>query len=330
MSVSKRDLLAHTLDVTGCARVLRAARPWNGVLIWNYHRIGDAAGSLFDPHLFSATAEGFDRQVTFLKQNFDVIGLNDLDQALAQPRGQFVMLTFDDGYRDNFELAYPILKSHGVPATFFIATGFLDRPHMPVWDELAWMLRTTSVKSLAANEWLPTSVCLADQPFRRLLAVYKSLGTELTEMYLDFLADALGTGRCPESLACDQWMTWDMLREMQAGGMTFGGHTVNHPILSNATADQQDWEVGECRRRLIDELGRPIDAFSYPNGKRGDFNEFTRAALRSHGYRWAFSYSGGHCHPGHPDHFDLPRTAVETDIDLSLFRAKATLPQLFS
>lgn len=330
LRISKRDLLAHTLDATGCARVLRAARPWNGVLIWNYHRIGDAASSVFDPHLFSATVEGFDRQVAFLKQNFDVIGLNELEQALHQPRGQFVMLTFDDGYRDNFELAFPILKSHGVPATFFIATGFLDRPRMPVWDELAWMLRTTTVKSLAANEWLPTSVCLADQPFRRLLAVYKSLGTELTEMYLDFLADALGTGRCPDSLASDQWMTWDMLREMQAGGMSFGGHTVNHPILANATADQQDWEVGECQRRLIDELGRPIDAFSYPNGKRGDFNEFTRAALRSHGYRWAFSYSGGHCHPGHQDHFDLPRTAVETDIDLSLFRAKATLPQLFS
>lgn len=330
MAVSKRDLLAHTLDATGCARVLRAARPWNGVLIWNYHRIGDAAGSVFDPHLFSATAEDFDRQVAFLKQNFDVIGLNDLEQSVKQPRGQFVMLTFDDGYRDNYLRAFPILKSHGVSATFFIATGFIDRPRMPVWDELAWMLRTTSVKKLAANEWLPTSVCLADQPFRRLLSVYKSLGTELTEMYLEFLADELGTGRCPAALASDQWMTWEMLREMQAEGMTFGGHTVNHPILANATADQQDWEVGECQRRLIDELGGPIDAFSYPNGKRGDFNEFTRAALRSHGYRWAFSYSGGHCHPGHADQFDLPRTAVETEIDLSLFRAKATLPQFFS
>lgn len=327
---SKRDLLAHTLDATGCARVLRAARPWNGILIWNYHRIGDAAGSMFDPHLFSATAEDFDRQVAFLKQNFDVIGLNDLEQTINQPRGQFVMLTFDDGYRDNFELAFPILKSHSVPATFFIATGFVDRPRMPVWDELAWMLRTTSVKTLAANEWLPTSVSLSDQPFRRLLAVYKSLGTELTEMYLEFLADSLGTGRCPISLASEQWMTWDMLREMQAGGMTFGGHTVNHPILANSTADQQDWEVGECQRRLVDELGGPIEAFSYPNGKRGDFNEFTRAALRSHGYRWAFSYSGGYCHSGHADHFDLPRTAVETDIDLSLFRAAATLPQFFS
>ena len=328
--LSKRELLARTLDVTGCGRALRSVRTWNGVLILNYHRIGTPADSPFDHHLWSASCEDFDRQVAFLAKSFDVIGLNDLEQALSQPRGQFVMLTFDDGYVDNYSLAFPILKSHGVSATFFIATGFIDRPRMPVWDELAWMLRMTLVKTVAANEWLPTSVNLADQPFRRLLAVYRSLGTELTEPYFDFLADALETGRCPDSLASDQWMTWDMLREMQAGGMTFGGHTVNHPILANATADQQDWEVGECQRRLIDELGGPIDAFSYPNGKPGDFNEFTRAALRTHGYRWAFSYSGGYCRPGQADHLALPRTAVEIDLDLPQFRAVATLPQVFS
>lgn len=328
--LTKRDLLARTLDVTGGGRALRAMPTWNGVLILNYHRIGRPGDSPFDHNLWSASNEDFDRQVAFLAKSFDVIGLADLEHALGQPRGQFVMLTFDDGYRDNYSVAFPILKSHGVPATFFIATGFIDRPRVPAWDEIAWMLRTTSAKTIAANEWLPTSVSLADQPFRRLLAVYKSLGTELTEAYLDFLADALRTGRCPASLANDQWMTWGMLREMQAGGMTFGGHTVNHPILANATADQQDWEVGECRRRLIDELGGPIDAFSYPNGKPGDFNEFTRAALRSHGYRWAFSHNGGFCRPGHRDRFAIPRTPVEIDIDLPLFRATATLPQLFS
>lgn len=327
--LSKRELLARTLDVTGSGRVLRSLRTWNGVLVLNYHRVGSPGDSLFDHHLWSASAEDFDRQVAFLAENFDVISLADLEQALCQPHGQFMMLTFDDGYRDNFSVAFPILKSHGISATFFITTGFIDRPRIPAWDEIAWMLRTTSLKTLTANEWLPTSVNLATEGFRRLLAVYKSLGTELTEVYLGFLADALSTGRCPTSLASDQWMTWDMLREMRAGGMTFGGHTVTHPILANATADQQDWEIGECRQRLITEVGQSIDAFSYPNGKQGDFNEFTRAALRHHGYRWAFNFSGGYCHAGQTDHFALPRTAVETDMDLAMFRATATLPQYF-
>lgn len=331
---SKRELLARTLDVTGCARLLRTARSWNGVLILNYHRIGQPAGSLFDPNLWSASAEDFDRQLSFVTKNFDVIGLHDLEFALSQPRGRSVMITFDDGYRDNYSTAFPILQSHGVPATFFIATGFLDRPRVPWWDEIAWMTRTTSVDVLAANEWLPSSVPLSkqdrDPAFRRFLAVYKSLGDELTGEYLDFLADALGTDRCSSSLASEMWMTWDMLREMQAGGMSFGGHTVTHPILANSTADQQDWEVGECQRRLQSELGVSIDAFSYPNGQSSDFNEFTRAALRQHSYRWGFTFCGGYCRPGQLDHFALPRTAIETEIDLPLFRAAATLPQLFS
>ncbi len=332
--LSKRELLARTLDVTGCGHLLRMGRSWNGVLILNYHRIGEPGDSLFDRNLWSASAEDFDRQIEFLSKNFELIGLSDLEHSLSQPLGRFVMVTFDDGYRDNFSIAFPILKSHGVSATFFISTGFIDRPSVPWWDELAWMTRTTSIGSLPANEWLPSSVSLSqldrERAFGRFLAVYKSLGNELTGMYLDFLADALGTGRCPASLATDLWMTWDMLREMQAGGMTFGGHSVTHPILANQMADQQDWEVGECQRRLVAELGGPIDAFSYPNGKPESFNEFTRAALRAHGFRWAFAHAGGFCQPESFDRWALRRSPVESDIDLSQFRATATLPQIFS
>ena len=331
---SKRELLARTLDVIGFGHLLRKAPSWNGVLIFNYHRIGEPGDSPFDHNLWSASAEDFDQQLCFLKKNFDVIGLRDLDRLVDQPRGRFVMVTFDDGYRDNYSVAFPILKSRGVSATFFISTGFVDRPQVPWWDELAWMMRTTSVELLPANEWLPTVIVLGQQDrvkaFGRFLAVYKSLDVRLTDPYLNFLADALGTGRCPASLANDLWMTWDMLREMKASGMTFGGHTVTHPILANQTADQQDWEVGECQRRLVEELGGTIDAFSYPNGKPESFDEFTRAALRAYGFRWSFAHDGGYCQPERCDRLALRRSPVETDVGLSQFRATATLPQVFS
>ena len=64
--------------------------------------------------------------------------------------------------------------------------------------------------------------------------------------------------------------------------------------------------MGECQRRLVSELGAPIEAFSYPNGKPSDFNEFTRSALKHYGYRWAFGYSGGYCRPGQQDLLALP------------------------
>ena len=216
LEISKRALLSQALDLTGCGRALRASRVWQGVLILNYHRIGDPKQSLLDRNLWSATPQDFDYQVGLAAKNFDVIGLDDLDVAINQPRGRYVMFTFDDGYRDNYTEAYPILKSHGVPATFFLTTGFLDSAQVPWWDNIAWMVRTSPLSALDVNRWT-TSPVPFDEPhregaIRRLLDVYKALPGESTGEYLEFLASALQTGHCPRSISDDLWMTWDMVR----------------------------------------------------------------------------------------------------------------------
>ena len=332
--LSKRAWLSQALDITGCGPALRTSRIWKGVLILNYHRIGDPGRSLIDRNLWSATQEDFDYQVRMAAKEFDVVGLNDLEQVLREPRGRHVMFTFDDGYRDNYTHAFPVLRSHGVPATFFVTTGFLDSPQVPWWDEIAWMVRTSPLSALDVSRWTSTPVPF-DEPhrefaIRRLLGVYKGLPNEVTDDFIEFLAEALQSDRCPQSVSEDLWMTWDMVREMRRDGMTFGGHTVTHPILANQSAEQQDWEISECKRRLVEELNEPIFAFSYPVGGRSSFNAFTRASLAYHGFRLAFAYYGSHCRPGHQDLHDICRTAVETDTDRPQFRAVLTLPQLFA
>lgn len=331
---SKRGLLAHALDLTGCGRMLRATSSWEGLLVMNYHRIGNRHQSLLDRNLWSATDEDFDAQMAMITREFDVIGLNDLDAVFTYRRGRFVMVTFDDGYLDNFTNAFPILKKYGVPATFFITTGFLDVPMVPWWDEIAWMVRTSPLDGLDVNPWTTTPVPF-DEPHReaaigRLLAIYKRLSGSLTNDYLAFLGEALRSGRCPHQIADELWMKWDMIREMKAAGMSFGGHTVTHPVLANLPADEQDQEIGECRKRLIAELGEPIDAFSYPVGGRNSYNEATRTSVVRHGFRFVFNYQGGFCRHGHKDRLAIPRTAIETDVDSSMFRALTTLPQLFA
>ncbi len=333
-SLSKRGLLAQTLDVTGCGRALRAIGAWDGILILNYHRVGDSSQSLFDRNLWSATDADFDQQMGMIAKQFDVIGLPDFERALHERRGRYVMVTFDDGYLDNYTNAFPILKRHGVPATFFLTTGFLDSQQVSWWDEIAWMIRTTTVSSLEASRWVSTTISLNESnrevAIRRLLNVYKGLPDEVTDSYLAFLAETLQTGRCSADAADDTWMTWDMAREMKSNGMTFGGHTVTHPILANQSSAQQDWEVGECKRRLVEELGEPIEAFSYPVGGRSSFNAFTRAALAKHGFRWGFSFIGGRYAHGSTDPFAINRAAIELDVTLPMFRAIATLPHFFA
>lgn len=331
---SKRSLLAHALDQTGCGALLRHAPSWRGVLVLNYHRIGESRHSLLDRNLWSATTDEFDAQIRAVVRDFDVIGLDDLDYALSQRRGRAVMITFDDGYLDNYTEAFPILKLHRASATFFVTTGFLDVPQVPWWDEIAWMVRSSSARGLAASPWIAKPVVF-DEPdretaIRQLLTAYKQLDGDNTSHYLEFLAEELRTGRAPAHIAHELWMTWAMIREMRQSRMFFGGHTVNHPILANVTPEAQDYEIGECRRRLVQELNEPITAFSYPVGGNASFNKHTRAALERHGYRWAFTYIGGVVTAAGLDRFALKRAAVETDVTRSLFRAILSLPHFFA
>lgn len=314
--------------------MLRATSAWDGLLILNYHRVGTWHNSSLDRNLWSASDRDFDAQIEMLANNFQVIGLDDVESAIHAKRGRYVMVTFDDGYLDNYSNAFPILKRHNVPATFFITTGFIDQPAVPWWDEIAWMVRSSPLTRLEANVWTNT-IIVFDEPHReaainRLLSIYKRLSGSVTSGYVQFLADALRTGRCPVEVASDLWMTWDNIREMRQNGMSFGAHTVTHPVLANLTPEDQDQEIRGSQRRLSEELSEPIDAFSYPVGGLKSFNAATRESLARHGFKRSFTYVGGYCHHGHQDQFAVPRSAVETDMDLSMFRAVVTLPQVFA
>jgi len=333
-SLSKKELVAKTLHQTGFDRVLNMARSWRGVLILNYHRIGNGSQSPYDRNLWSATSEEFESQVRIVTRNFDVIGLEDLDHALQQPRGRHVAFTFDDGYLDNYTEAFPILKSYNTKAAFFVTTGFLDVPQMPWWDEIAWMVRRSPLEELPQNRWtltpLPFDEPNREQVIRDCLLVYKRISGCQTKQYLSELSELLQSGRAPERIAHELWMTWPMLREMRQAGMTIGGHTVNHPILANLTPEQQDFEVGECLRRISQELREPATTFSYPVGGRSSFNSHTRKALERNGVRWAFTFIGGHVRQRKIDRLALPRTAIEMDIHGPLFHALLALPQWYA
>lgn len=330
MAMGKRELLASVLQGTGTNFVLSRASLWHGLTVFNYHRIGEAGDSLSDPGLFSATAEQFAAQVRFLTRNFDVIGVSDLASRQAL-RGRFVMITFDDGYLDNYEAAYPILRAYGVPGVFFLTSGFLDDGRSAWWDEISWMVRTSRRERLAANEWTIGELPIRghDQPaLDRLLRIYKALPSRRTGLFLRFLADALDTGRCPSGSG--QWMSWSQAREMQAHGMEFGGHTVTHPVLANLSRAEQQQEVETCRFRIEAELQRTVTAFSYPVGQRDSFNATTQACLREAGYRWAFSYYGGFNRTLDGTPYDLRRVAVESHTTAAMFQSVACLPHVFA
>lgn len=332
----KKAIAARWLSRSGVLPLLAKMLPWSGVFVLNYHRIGDGHASLFDQGLWSADADAFAEQIRFLKSELDIISPADLPSVLGKRRGRYGMLTFDDGYRDNHDIAFPILKSERVPATFFVATGFIDNPVVPWWDEIAWMVRSSTCDSIAIPEWLNGSPTLAfDSPdrelgVRTLLRAYKAMPGDRTNAFLEAIARATGSGRCDVDSGRRMWMSWDMLRSMQTAGMTIGGHTVNHPILARASADAQRAEIFGCGERLANELGYPMRYFSYPVGGLNAFDEVTRSILHEAGVLYAFSYYGGFRRFDAWDDYDLRRVAVEPYVTPEWFRSIVSVPTLFA
>jgi peptidoglycan/xylan/chitin deacetylase (PgdA/CDA1 family) len=333
-SMSKRRIAAQLLDATHLGVLLRKFKNWQGLLTLAYHRIGGAADYPYEQGLWSATPEGFESQLRFLKKDFDVIGPSDLQQVLSQDGGRYVLISFDDGYRDNYETAFPILKAQSARAVFFLSTGFLDHPRLPWWNEIAWMIRTCPRQTIPGGTYFTHPIVLDELDRQRALRVvlrkYKSLPGDSVSEYLNFLADATGAGRFQENGIANEWMTWDMVREMKVRGMFFGGHTVNHPVLAQLPLTQQREEIAGCAQRLLEELGEPMQWFSYPVGGREAFNKDTRFCLKEQNVKYAFSYDGGFQKFTDLDPFDIPRTAVELDVTPDLFRAVLTIPQVFA
>ncbi|MFG0335333.1 MAG: polysaccharide deacetylase family protein [Maioricimonas sp. JB049] len=334
--IGKRALLTCALERGGLHRLLEATPSWSGLLVLNYHRIGDPDGSPLDWGLWSAGEQQFAEQVRYLAKHFDLIGLQALDDVLEGRRGRHVMITFDDGYRDNYEAAFPILQTHGAPAVFFLTSGFLDDRPVAWWDEIAWMVRTSDQRGIDMPGWLDEPLRF-DEPGRqqaveRLLRRFKQLPHARTSDFLDALAETTGSGRCPRRVGDALWMDWSMVREMRAGGMDIGAHTVTHPVLANLPADQQRREIEDSRRRIEMELGEPVQAFSYPVGQPESYNHDTRTALRQSGIHRGFTYHGGYVpsNASGVDRLAIPRVAIERETDAASLRSLTTLPQLFA
>jgi peptidoglycan/xylan/chitin deacetylase (PgdA/CDA1 family) len=330
--MSKTDHIARFAEASGLGGLVRKLGGWSGIVVFGYHRVGlvDDAG---DPSLWDASSLEFEQELRLLKKEFEVIGPDELETVVSIGRGRYVLLTFDDGYRDNFDEAFPILKRHGLPATFFVTTGFLDQQQIPWWDEIAWMVHASNRTEWPPNEWVDSVLSFAPQERRRtihsLIERYRRLPRESTREFMDSLAEATGSGRDRGEHAA-VWMTWDNVRELRASGMRIGGHTVSHPLLARVSRDEQEQEIVGCKMRIEAELGEPMRYFAYPYGERDSFNDDTRRFLAEHGVELAFSLYNGYQRFKDWDPYDVRRRGLGPNVNPRRFALMLTLPQVFA
>jgi peptidoglycan/xylan/chitin deacetylase (PgdA/CDA1 family) len=256
-----------------------------------YHRVHPDDAS--DPD--DVTAAEFERQMRALRANFSPLPLQEaigrLGAGSLPPRA--VSVTFDDGYADNAEIALPILGRCGIPATFFVATGYLNGGRM--WNDTV----IEAVKRLpgpsADLSAFGMGVVSTGSPAAKRAAVAQILGQWKYRPFAERegLAASLGqlAGVLPQSVLM---MRDAQVKELRAAGMDIGAHTVSHPILAMAADADARREIIESRRYLGELLREPIPLFAYPNGQPGrDYDARHVAMVREAGYQAAVSTAWG-------------------------------------
>jgi peptidoglycan/xylan/chitin deacetylase (PgdA/CDA1 family) len=257
-----------------------------------FHRVLPEPDPLFPGEMH---ARQFDAVCGWLKSWLNVL---PLDQAVTLLKAgklpaRAACITFDDGYADNHDVAMPILRRHGLPATFFIATGFLDGGRM--WNDTI----IESVRDCEKATLDLTELGLGRQVFGtvadRRVAIDALIGQikyrpvderlEITEA----IARLAGASVKPALM-----MSSEQVKAMHRSGMQIGAHTVSHPILMKLSDQQALVEIAQSKTHLEQLLGDSVGLFAYPNGRPNeDFNQATVELVRAAGFDAAVTTENG-------------------------------------
>jgi peptidoglycan/xylan/chitin deacetylase (PgdA/CDA1 family) len=272
-----------------------------------YHRVLARPDPLFPGEVDAAL---FERQLRLVKRFYAPLPLAEAVQRLQDGSlpARAACITFDDGYADNAQLALPLLRRHGLHATFFIATDYLDGGQM--WnDTVIEAVRQAPGAQLDLREHgldcLPVaSLAQRQAAIAALLGRLKYLPFDRRQqLALQIRRQAGATAGPPAMLSTAQ------LHQLQAAGMGLGAHTASHPILSTLPDHAAQRDIADGKRQLESVIQAPVTLFAYPNGKAGrDYGAPHVAMVRNLGFQAAVATDWGVARPGAGlDLLQLPR-----------------------
>ncbi len=254
----------------------------------------------------AVTVSAFERQMAMLadlnccRRLGDITKRMTADQTLSGP---CIAITFDDGLADNVMLALPILQKYGLTATFFLATGCIDRADFLAADKIR-ILRDAQRRNRLPARLHPVCERLLSES-----AAYKSASMDEFRPFLDELWTTARHRVDPEALEACRMMRWDEARLLRDAGMEIGAHTVNHVILAREAGDVRQFEIVESVRRVRAEMRRVDVPFAFPNGQPADYDESDIDVLREIKTPYAVTTSSG-CNTSSGERLRLRRDSV--------------------
>lgn len=244
------------------------------------------------------------RSLEYLRRKgYELVGIEELLQRLAgagEPLRRAIAFTIDDGYSDQASVAAPLFAEYDCPVTTFVTTGFLDGNIWFWWDQIEYVFEHTERNELRVQlgERERRYRRDADADWRRGQTDFTARAKAVSDarrlagiVSLATAAEVELPARVPAKYAA---MSWDQLRACEVLGMTFGPHTVTHPILSRASATESRRELVESWQRLCSEARRPVPVFCYPNGLPEDFGTREIEVLKELGMQGALTAVPGY------------------------------------
>lgn len=280
-----------------------------------YHRVVDEP----DVFLGGLSIKVFAAQMEYLARYASVLPLREVLARLNAKEELppwTVTITFDDGYRDIYDHAFPILRKYGLPATIFLVSEYVgpgkviwydqvfsafritNRPRFDLWEE-GRILDLTTPSS--RQEALHTTR-------RALMRLPEAQRIARVQEIRDYLQPSLSQS------TIDLMLHWEHIREMAKENISFGSHTATHPILTTLSPERVMEELTQSKQKLEQELGIPVDLFAYPNGMQDDFDHAIKEMVCRAGYRAAVTTMPGSNH-AETDRYELRRgTPWESEI----------------
>lgn len=270
----------------------RRARPI--LLVLNYHRAFAVNGNLRKHLLFLRRY----CRVLPLEQALEELYSFDQKRELRDRRTP-VVLTFDDGYRDNYTHGFALAKELQMPFAVFLPPAYIESGENYWWQEGGRLVQHAQVEKVVLEEVIYHLKKLEDRKALKQVIfthLHDAQSVAERQAFLKDIHAALGS---PSSFTSEEElmlpMTWEQVLEMERSGLvTFGAHTLHHPVLSRLKDPTEvQYEVRGCREVLEQKLGHQVRTFAYPVGKPGDFGMQAPHEVEEAGYNWAFTTVSG-------------------------------------
>jgi peptidoglycan/xylan/chitin deacetylase (PgdA/CDA1 family) len=263
------------------------------------HRIIDKSNELYPflRRLGYLTIEDFEIRIKYLLKKYKFISLDEYLQYYEnkkRPGSNMLVFTIDDGYSCSNENILPLLKKYKIPATVFLTTGHIGTDSVLLHDLLINTIGTSKVAEFNLPDISDKTYLLKTERDRN--STYKDISVRLKKIsngkkkkVLEKLSETL---KVESSKTCkdNRMLTWGEVREMRDSGLvSFGTHTVSHPILTKISEDDARQEIIISKKILENELNEKVKFMAYPNGRENDFNDAIINIVRESGYEMAFT-----------------------------------------